>query len=106
MLETYLNSLINDNGNEPYHFLFWYLSIATVLGTAVIQHYKLLYKLVVSFGEKGFFWFAFETTVIAIDRVKVYIVRSLKSGNEAVTLTIVSLAYLYTNSVFYLPLVI
>ena len=38
--------------------------------------------------------FAFETTDIAIDGVKVHIVRSLKYGNEAVTLT----------SVFYLPL--
>ena len=35
--------------------------------------------------------FAFGTTDIAIDGVKVHIVRSLKSGNEAVTLTIVGL---------------
>ena len=67
-----------------------------------------MHKLVVSFEEKGFFsWFAFENTAIAIDRVKVHTVRSLKSGNEAVTLTIVSLA-IHTPIVSssYLPLVI
>ena len=37
-----------------------------------------------------FSWFVFE--IAAIDRVKVHTVGSLKSGNEAVTLTIVSLA--------------
>ena len=71
----------------------------------------IFYILVVSLGEKVFLFllffffpflvclFAFETTDIAIDEVKVHIVRSLKSGNEAVTLTI-----LRTNTIFYLLL--
>ena len=59
-----------------------------------------MYILVVSLEEKFFLFlfsflvclFAFETTDIAIDGVKVHIVRSLKSGNKAVTL--ISVFYL------------